>query len=498
MMVSTMPALPMKGKGALRRRNMNCGGGRGGVSRIGRKGEGGNLGAPTTHASCEGARCQTVRKTRVLNGIPGHGRRPWARRASPKSESTGAGENSELQLTASIALPSAASLLLCNICRICMSIAVLKAAVEFGWSDTVSGLIQSAFLWGYTATQLVGGIAADKYGGKMVMAVSVAWFSIATALTPLAASLGQIPLMAMRGIVGLGEGVALPAMNNLIGSKVPAGKRATALGTSFSGFHSGNILGLLASPFLISTWGWRSLFYVYGALGIPVLLTWLCVVPDGGTSTGLENRKTIPISRILSQRSAWVIFLANFVNHWGYFIYLSWLPTYFNRQFSLNLASSSIFSLLPWAVMAVCSPMSGVLADWLVKNGTSVKSVRKILQCTSFVGTAAALLTITSPLGSRLGVAAPLFMLALGLKALGQAGFVANMSDIAPQSAGKLFGLSNTLGSFGGVLSVTTAGIILERTGSFSLVFQITAFMYITAALLWLWLCDDKPIQASS
>ncbi len=34
----------------------------------------------------------------------------------------------------------------------------------------LQGLIQSAFLWGYTATQLLGGSLADKYGGRAVIA----------------------------------------------------------------------------------------------------------------------------------------------------------------------------------------------------------------------------------------------------------------------------------------------------------------------------------------
>lgn len=34
----------------------------------------------------------------------------------------------------------------------------------------IQGLIQSAFLWGYTATQLLGGALADKYGGRAVIA----------------------------------------------------------------------------------------------------------------------------------------------------------------------------------------------------------------------------------------------------------------------------------------------------------------------------------------
>lgn len=45
--------------------------------------------------------------------------------------------------------------------------------------------------------------------------------------------------MLARGMVGLGEGVALPAMNNLVANNVPLSRRSTALGGCFSGFHTG-------------------------------------------------------------------------------------------------------------------------------------------------------------------------------------------------------------------------------------------------------------------
>lgn len=39
--------------------------------------------------------------------------------------------------------------------------------------------------------------------------------------------------------MGLGEGAALPVMNNLVATNIPPERRATALGSCFSGFHSG-------------------------------------------------------------------------------------------------------------------------------------------------------------------------------------------------------------------------------------------------------------------
>jgi ACS family sodium-dependent inorganic phosphate cotransporter/ACS family sodium-dependent inorganic phosphate cotransporter-like MFS transporter 9 len=50
------------------------------------------------------------------------------------------------------------------------------------------GVIQSAFLWGYMATQLIGGTLADRLGGKRVMAAGMLWFSLASLLLPLALS----------------------------------------------------------------------------------------------------------------------------------------------------------------------------------------------------------------------------------------------------------------------------------------------------------------------
>jgi ACS family sodium-dependent inorganic phosphate cotransporter/ACS family sodium-dependent inorganic phosphate cotransporter-like MFS transporter 9 len=61
---------------------------------------------------------------------------------------------------------------------------------------TLQGLIQSAFLWGYTATQLLGGHLADKFGGRAVIGFGVAWFSIASLLLPAALS----PAVAAAGM----------------------------------------------------------------------------------------------------------------------------------------------------------------------------------------------------------------------------------------------------------------------------------------------------------
>jgi ACS family sodium-dependent inorganic phosphate cotransporter/ACS family sodium-dependent inorganic phosphate cotransporter-like MFS transporter 9 len=93
-----------------------------------------------------------------------------------------------------------------------------------------------------------------------------------------------------------------------------------------------------------------------------------------------------------------------------------------------------------------------------------------------------------------LQVAVALMTVALGTTSLGQAGFVANMSDIAPRHAGMMFGLCNTFGSLSGILGVTAVGFIVQYTKSFSTVFQITAGLYILGTMVWLALATGERV----
>lgn len=56
----------------------------------------------------------------------------------------------------------------------------------------------------------------DNYGGKVVMACGVALWSLATFLTPWAAETSLWALLAVRTLLGMAEGVALPSMNSMV------------------------------------------------------------------------------------------------------------------------------------------------------------------------------------------------------------------------------------------------------------------------------------------
>lgn len=318
-------------------------------------------------------------------------------------------------------------------------------------------------------------------------------------------------------------------MSSLVARHVPSSSRATALGAAFSGFHCGNLLGLALSPVLLAKMGWRGMFAFFGAAGAPLLLFWFSLVPGKGESGGgrkpsssssstltsstppRPKKQIITPRDLLSSKHTWAIIAANVANHWGYFVYLSWLPSYFHRALGLNLAASSAASLGPWLLMAVGSSASGALADWLVSaKGWAVRRVRVTLQLVAFLVPAAALVTLvlagggggggasgagaaavaaaanpsSSPLHPALAIA--LVAAALGTTSLGQAGFVANMADVAPTAAGAMFGLCNTFGSAAGIAGVVGAGAIVQATGgSFAPLFLLTAGLYCVGAAVF-------------
>ena len=96
---------------------------------------------------------------------------------------------------------------ICYIDRVNISVAIIPMQEQFGWSEAQTGIIFSIFYIGYVLTMILGGILADKYGGKTVLGVGVLLWSIFTMLTPFFAYNGFLALLFIRVLIGLGEGI---------------------------------------------------------------------------------------------------------------------------------------------------------------------------------------------------------------------------------------------------------------------------------------------------
>ncbi|MCD9644008.1 putative anion transporter 4, chloroplastic [Datura stramonium] len=416
-------------------------------------------------------------RTEFSNRVSARSNRFWQIRASSNdSQSAASGSirrqenflefitSERVKVVAMLAL----SLALCNADRVVMSVAIVPLSLSHGWRQSFAGVVQSSFLWGYLISPITGGTLVDYYGGKLVMAWGVALWSMATLLTPWAAEASLWALLAMRMLLGIAEGVALPCMNNMIARWFPPTERSRAVGLAMAGFQLGSAIGLTLSPILMSRGGLFGPFVIFGLSGFLWVLVWVSAtsstpelsrqisihelryIQNKGQNKGqihtvvegrLKTSKGIPPFRcLLSKLPTWSIIVANAMHSWGFFVILSWMPIYFKTIYHVDLRQAAWFSAVPWTMMALTGYFAGVLSDMMIQRGISVTLTRKIMQSVGFFGPGFALIGLT--MAPSASIASAWLTLAVGLKAFSHCGFLVNLQEIAPQYSGVLHGNS--------------------------------------------------------
>ncbi len=385
---------------------------------------------------------------------------------------------------------SFAAVFVCYIDRVNISVAILPMAEEFGWDASTQGAILSSFFFGYLLMQLGGGWLADRFGGKLILGLGVLIWSAFTIITPPAALLGLSILIAARIGMGLGEAVTFPSIYSIYSRWIPADQRAKTVAFTNSGIPIGTVFALVVTPIIVLNLGWEWAFYLFGMVGILWIFLWqkwVTTLPEQHptiSSQELEHiqnnaattgtiKETPPFGMFLRNKAVWAIIVAHFCNNWTLYVILSWLPKYVNEGLGIAFAAVGIISMLPHITSFLCLNIAGTIADRMIISGMDVTRVRKLMQTIAFGGLATCLFAI----GHVDSAWAAIGILCLGklFGAAGTGGFAVNHMDIAPRHAWTLMGITNTAGTIPGIVGVYISGLILELTGSWALVFEVTA-----------------------
>ncbi|KAL9923334.1 putative inorganic phosphate cotransporter [Glossina fuscipes fuscipes] len=144
----------------------------------------------------------------------------------------------------------------------------------------VTGQVRTAvmisFYMGYIITHVPGGLLAERYGGKWVLAISVAVTAFLTILTPLAIHYCNIKgLISIRFLMGLSEGPLFPALNVMMVEWVPARERGTLGSFVLSAGHIGILMANLMTAILMPYCEWSLIFYFFG---VCALLWFVCFI----------------------------------------------------------------------------------------------------------------------------------------------------------------------------------------------------------------------------
>ena len=395
----------------------------------------------------------------------------------------------------SLVLASFIAMFIAYLDRVNISVAAIAMQESLGWSETEKGLVLSSFFIGYMAMQIVGGVLADKYGGKRVMLWSLVAWSVFTALTPIAASASFAMLILVRIGLGLGEAPLSPAVLSLYGRWIPENERSRAVAIYSSAAIAGTIGALVITGFAVAKFGWQAIFYVFGAVGL-IYAMWLqrniYEGPEShprisaeekallASSTPTEGRKAIPWRQLCTLPPVWALFITFFCTSWSLYVFLSWMPSYFASEHGLDISNAGVYTMAPWAVMFIMMNVAGWIADSLIARNWDITTVRKLMQSIGLLGSAFFLFvtrTVTAPDMALLSLSG-----ALGLLAFAYSGGAPNVLDIAPRFGGVLFGVMNTLGTLPGIIGVATAGWLVDTTGSYDSVLLLAGVISVVGA----------------
>jgi MFS family permease len=396
---------------------------------------------------------------------------------------------------------------ICFIDRVNISVAIIPMQAQFGWSEFQVGIILGSFYFGYIISMTFSGFLADKYGGKIVLAYGLLFWSLFTLITPAFAYSGFFFLILIRILMGLGEGVTFPAWHSIYARWIPFEERTRAIAITNSGISFGSVFGLVVTAMIIEGYSWEWVFYSFGALGILLFFFWQKVVtsyPEDHKSISNEELEyikaeaptnsaapSIPFLEVIKNGPFIAIVVATFCNNWALFTFLSYLPKFMSSSteiggLGLELGSSLfiLLILVPSVVSVFALILGGISADMLIKRGYKTIKVRKFFNSLGFFG--AALFLFLLPFQSSILLVITLLCLTNLCSGLGAGGYGVNHADLGPKYTGSLFGISGSLGMVAAVLSPIIAGIILQATNSWTLIFHICSGFLVFGGIYYL------------
>jgi MFS family permease len=384
---------------------------------------------------------------------------------------------------------------------------VLPMIKEFNWGSESSGVLLAAFFAGYICLQIPGGLLAMKFGGKRLLLFAVLATSLLTLLTPLAARWGKRPVVALRVVEGLCEGVSFPAMHAQWQKWTPKVERTRMPAIGYSGAYAGTIVVLPAAGLITSTLGWPYLFYICGGLGVLWSVVWQLTVystPEEhptinqaefdhiltGRAVAADGSLVVrdtPWRTIFTNPATLALIYVSFAINWGFYLALTDAPSFLLHEVNFDLNQSAIYAALPYIGIWAFFIFAGRLADWFLENDLSPTLVRRGFQVASLVLSAACFLLLT--LVTSKTDAVLLLTLANSMLGLSSGGATVNHMDIAPDLAGVLMGIANTVGTIPGILAPVTTSAILGNndmsTASWSKVFYVSAAVGLSGAVVF-------------
>jgi len=360
------------------------------------------------------------------------------------------------------------------LCRVNLSVAGVLLMKEYGFSQVVMGRVFSAFLLGYALFQIPGGMLADRYGARRVLAGAALWWVGATALlaAPIWGPFALTAMLALRFLLGVGEAPTFPSAAQAVAQCVPPAEQGRANGLVIAAIG----VGSAAAPPLVSAvmvgWGWRAALLVSALPALAVALVWLAV----GEPEGLRGAGKAETVRGLPRSTSFILLTISYTLQ-GYvgYIFVFWFYLYLVEVRHFDLLRGALFGALPWILSIVSIPLGGWISDRLAGG-------RRIVPFAGLAGSSVFLALGAHTTNAHLAAVCLAVSTALVLSVEGP--FWATMIRIAGPRSGAAGGVMNMGSNLGGLISPALTPVLAASIG-WENALLVAAALAAVAGVLW-------------
>ncbi|MYN30259.1 MFS transporter [Duganella levis] len=365
-----------------------------------------------------------------------------------------------------------------------------------GLSPVEMGFVFSAFAWSYVLAQLPGGWLLDRFGSKITYFFSIFLWSIFTMLMGtvgfLTGAAAVTTLFILRLLIGAAEAPSFPGNSRIASAWFPTSERGTAAAIFNSAQYFATVLFAPIMGWLVHTFGWESVFFVMGGLGVVMAFIWLktvygpkdhpkanaaeiAYIEAGGALVDLESKDKVAattkldtwscIKQLLGNRMLLGVYIGQYcINTLTYF-FLTWFPVYLVQERHMTILKAGFVAALPAVAGFLGGVLGGVISDRLIKSGKSLSVARKTpIVCGMLLSTS----MIVCNYVDADWLVITVMSLAFFGKGIGALGW-AVVADTSPKEAGGMSGaLFNTFGNTAGITTPIVIGYILQTTGTFA------------------------------
>ncbi len=395
--------------------------------------------------------------------------------------------------------------------RVCISVTAPGIMNDLGLSDTQMGLVFSAFTLAYGAFEIPTGWWGDRVGTRRVLTRIVTWWSSFTILT--AAAFNYYVLLAIRFLFGAGEAGAWPNVARTLSRWFPATERGSAQGIFFTGAHGGAALTPILVTFMLGYMHWRWIFVIFGFVGFIWAIGWwrwyrddpaehpevsaaeLKYIEAGRLTAGSHSLKGVPWRRIFGSRNVPLLCLMYFTQTYGFYFFITWLPTYLARERGFSAMGLGFFAALPM-IFCVIADVTGGLATDRLSRAYGLRIGRAVVGGASFLFAGASMLAGTAAQDPK--TAAVLLALAAGWSTFCLGPAWGTCLDIAGHHAGVVSACMNTAGQVGGMLSPVILGLAVQYWANWSVPLYVTGLLFLIGGLCWAFIDPRQRIEAGA